>query len=304
MDLTARLLATYDQIVIYGAKGWVGRSAADLLFSTKHALRKHQILLIGSKTESSKIVNLPTDIYSSEESLVHIGSNVLFLNSAYLRREKISGISTFTYEQANAQITRFGLDLIRSKRVKTFINLSSGAASFGTMENLDLVTDLYAKCKIKDESLIDSFCTKANTQLINCRIYSMSGKYINEFNNLALTSFINQAIREPQRVKVKSPSTLRTYIDSVDLVNVLFHLSLTGKNYRIDSGGSQITLGQLAEIVSDAIKGSKVEIPKDFEKSSDYCGNFLSFNKLAGISGIQLKDIKKQVNETLNAFTY
>ena len=304
MDLTARLLATYDQIIIYGAKGWVGRSAADLLFSTKHDLSKHQILLIGSKTESANIANLPMDIYSSEESLIHIDGNVLFLNSAYLRREKISEISTFAYEQANTKITRFGLDLIRSNRVKTFVNLSSGAASFGTIENLELVSDPYAKCKIQDESLIDSFCTKTKTQLINCRIYSMSGKYINEFNNLALTSFIDQAIREPHRVKVKSPSTLRTYIDSVDLVNVLFHLSLTGKNYRIDSGGSQITLGQLAEIVSDTIKGSKVEIPKDFEKSSDYCGDFLRFNELAGTSGIELKDIKKQVTETLNAFTY
>jgi nucleoside-diphosphate-sugar epimerase len=302
VDLTSQLLANYDQVVIYGAKGWMGRSAVELLTREEQHFRRHQILLIGSKTELAHNAKLPVDVFSANEATQYLGQKILFLNAAYLRREKLNEMKAEEYEKKNEEVIEFALDQIKSGKIKTFINLSSGVASQGSLENLHLVTDLYAKAKIRDEALLSKACELIKIQLINCRIYAMTGKFVNEFNNLALTSFIGQAIKDPYSISVKSPTTLRTYIDSGDLVEVLFRLALTGNNYQIDSGGELTSLGNLANVVSDAAKGSTVEKPENFEKSADYFGNYLEFNELAAKCGISLKNINEQVTETFKAF--
>ena len=302
MELTSRLLENYDQVVIYGAKGWVGRSAVELLTEAARHLRDHHILLIGSKTESARNAKLPVDVYSAVDANQYLDQNILFLNSAYLRREKLAQMKAEEYEKKNEEIIEFAQDQIKSGKIKTFINLSSGVASQGSLENLHLVTDLYAKAKIRDEDLLSKACELMKVQFINCRIYAMTGRFVNEFEHLALTSFIGQAIKDPHSIKVKSPTTLRTYIDSGDLVEVLFSLALSGKNYQIDSGGELTSLGDLANLVSEAAKGSKVEKPENFEKSADYFGNYLEFNELADKSGVKLKNLNEQVTETFKAF--
>lgn len=302
MDLTSRLLAEYDQIVIYGAKGWIGRSAVSLLFANEPVLQQEQILFIGSKTELSCETGLPLNVYSAIEGAQRIRSRALFLNAAYLRREKLAGIEPEEYRRKNNEIISFGLELIKSGRIKTFINLSSGVANQGSVKNFELVTDPYARSKIIGEKLFAEACNSAPTHLLNCRIYNISGKYVNEFNNLALTNFIAQAKQNIQTISVKSPSTLRTYVDSVDLVLVLLELSLKQGSYQIDSGGDLISLGDLALVVSNISKVSKVEIPTSFEKSPDYFGNYLEFNELAKNLGIKLKNIHEQTMETMKAF--
>jgi nucleoside-diphosphate-sugar epimerase len=246
--------------------------------------------------------NLPLDVYSGLDANQFLGQNILFLNAAYLRREKLANMKAEDYEKKNDEIIEFALNLIKNGKIRTFVNLSSGVASQGTLGKLHLVSDLYAKAKIKDEALLSEACELMNVQLINCRIYAMTGRFVNEFNHLALTSFIGQAIKDPYSISVKSPTTLRTYIDSGDLVEVIFSLALTGKNYQIDSGGELTSLGDLANVVSKAAKGSTVEKPENFEKSADYFGDYSEFNKLAGECGVSLKNLSEQVSETFKAF--
>jgi hypothetical protein len=44
-----------DQVVVYGANGWVGRSAIDLISSLSPKNAKEKLLLIGSKNATLKI---------------------------------------------------------------------------------------------------------------------------------------------------------------------------------------------------------------------------------------------------------
>jgi nucleoside-diphosphate-sugar epimerase len=301
MHLTETLLLNYDQIVIYGAKGWVGRSAVELLFNGNPNLIENQILLIGTKTQSAREAHLPFNVYSTSDAYGLLGKKIIFLNAAFLRREKLNEMNVLQYEKANQSIAQFGLDLINSRRVKTFVNLSSGVANQGKREDIEDVTDPYAKAKIILESLYAAVCNSANSHLINCRIYSMSGKYINEFNNLALTSFLAQGMKEQHVIKVNSPSTLRSYVDSIDLVNVLFRLALQGSNLNLDSGGELISLGDLAEIVCSVEQNARVVYPEVFEKSPDYFGDYKLFNEFAKSLGVPLKNIKEQVLETSKA---
>jgi nucleoside-diphosphate-sugar epimerase len=301
-DLTDRLLSTYDQIIIYGAKGWIGRSAINVLFDKQTKSIKKQIVLIGSKSEQLISTSETYKIYSANESEKYIGKNCIFLNAAYLRQEKLKFFSQSEFIQKNNEIMKFGEKLLKQNRIKTFINLSSGVAS----KNAYLIEkgkyDVYASCKINDEMMVKNACDSVSATLINCRIYTISGRFLNEFENLALSEFIKQAIIKPNIIRVKSEHTLRTYLDSIDLVKVLFELSLTKKNYIIDSGGFLIKLGQLADEIAAIIPESSVEKICSVTKSADYFGDFQKFNELATKCGIELLNIDSQITETLNAF--
>ena len=302
MSLANRLLDNFDQIIVYGAKGWFGRSAVSALIQENPALKDNQIVFIGSKSESGHSVDLPWEIHSSADSLKLVHSNILFVNSAYLRREKLNLMSESEFEAKNQEIMDFGISLIESGKVKTFLNLSSGVASQGTLDDLDKVKDPYTRSKIKDEAVLMSLCGSMNTNLVNCRIYSMSGKFINEFENLALSSFINQANEESKEIVVKSPSTKRTYVDSIDLARVLLEISAKGGSTFLDSGGALTTLEQVANEIASQSSGAKVIIPSEFKKSPDYFGDYQRFNQLAAECEVELLDLRDQIIETQKAF--
>ena len=302
MSLTNRLLSDFEQIVIYGAKGWFGRSAIDLLMQENPNLEPHQLLFVGSKSESALDAELPFDVYSSADALVYTKSNILFLNSAYLRREKLISMSEIEYQARNHQIMEFGKGLLKDRKIKTFINLSSGVASQGNLENLGKVTDSYTKCKIADEVILTALCEIVNTALINCRIYSMSGKFINEFEHLALSSFIRQAKSVSKEIIVDSPLTARTYVDSLDLARVLFELSIKGETLFLDSGGTLTTLGDLATKIAGRLPGVHVNARLDYDMSPNYYGDYQRFNEIVLECKVNLLELDEQITETMKAF--
>jgi nucleoside-diphosphate-sugar epimerase len=301
-NLVERLLSQYEQIVVYGAKGWIGRSAVSLVSNKKTDWTKRQILLIGSKSESFINSGEFLQIHSAQEAQKYLSKNCIFLNAAYLRSEKLNFYSQNEFVQKNKEIIEFGEKILKQNRVKTFINLSSGIASQAPdlIENDKLRT--YAKCKIDDELIIKNASDSVSSLLINCRIFSLSGRYLNEYENLALSSFIKLAMTKPKIIIVQSQNTLRTYLDSIDLVRVLFELSLTNSSYAIDSGGSLIKLGQLADKIATIIPGVSVKKSETLDKPNDYYGDFEKFNELALKHGTKLLDIEDQINETLKAF--
>jgi nucleoside-diphosphate-sugar epimerase len=303
-DLTDRLLSVYDQIVIYGAKGWIGRSAVHVISDKKTHWNEKQILLVGSRSEFLTNSDKSLKVYSANEAEKYVSKNCIFLNAAGLRREKLKSHSQNEFINKSREIIEFGEKLLKQKRIKTFINLSSGAASQKSDLNENGNDDVYTKCKIHDELIIKNASETVSAALINCRVYSISGRFLNEFENLAVSLFIKQAIAKPHIIKVKSQNTRRTYLDSIDLVKVLFELSLSESSYTIDSGGFLIKLGELADKIATIIPGSSVHKVETTNKSPDYYGDFETFNELADKFGIKLLNIERQIIETLNAFQH
>ena len=301
-DLTERLFNQYEQVVIYGAKGWIGRSAISILSNQRIDWNEKLILLIGSKSESFVSSSQVLQIYSSREAQKYLSKNCIFLNAAYLRSEKLNRYSQKEFIKKNREIIQFGEKILKQNRIRTFINLSSGIVNQTLDLNKNDNLSIYAKCKINDEITIKNVCDSVSSLLINCRIFSLSGRFINEFDNLALSLFIKQALTKPKIISVQSQNTYRTYLDSIDLVKVLFELSLTNSSYTIDSGGSLIKLGQLADKIATIIPDVSVNKLDVFNKSNDYYGDFENFNKLAAKLGTKLLNIEDQINETLKAF--
>jgi hypothetical protein len=75
-----------NQVVIYGANGWLGRSAIAATFDLFPDLSSNSILLLGSKNSNVTIRGKNLEIKEALSGLHLIKENSIFVNCAFLRR--------------------------------------------------------------------------------------------------------------------------------------------------------------------------------------------------------------------------
>lgn len=295
------ILENCAQVVIYGANGWMGRSAIDFISSNSPKMINERVLLIGSKPGTLRINNVALKVLDPLTGFLSIKENAIFFNAAFLRREFLQQMSVHEYRNKNEQIVNLAKKAIKEKNILSFINLSSGAArDLDYHHEIDTV-DEYSKMKKHLEFAYSEVCRESQTSFVNCRIYNLTGKYLNEFKNLALSSFINQ-IRAENRIEVKSPTAKRTYVDSISLAGTLLSVASYGKNAFLDSGGNLVTMLEMAQSVATTLGNAHTEVIAGNDISQDYYGDYESFNSLANNLGQNLAGINNQILETIKAF--
>jgi len=280
----------------------MGRSAVEFLSSIDPKIAQGQLLLIGSRPSELVINGNTFKILDPAAGFSRIEENSVFLNSAFLRREALGTIPEEEYVRKNRQISAFAIRTLEEKKLFSFINLSSGAA-----RDIDLASNLktadeYSRMKKTLEVEFAELGKNHKTPIVNCRIYSMSGRHLNEFENLALSSFIKQA-QGGNQIKVKSPSTKRTYLDATNLAAILFYIACKGDDASFDSGGTLVTMAELARNVATALGKKDCEILCGDDQSPDYFGNYESFNAIATELGVEMFGIQEQILRTLEAFS-
>ena len=291
-----------SQFVIYGANGWMGRSAVEFLSLFAPEIANEQLLLIGSRPNELVINGSSFKILDPVSGFSCIEENSVFLNSAFLRREALMTISTQEYERRNREISAFAMRTLEEKRLFSFINLSSGAARNMDVESNLKTADEYSRMKKSLEVEFSELARKHNTPIVNCRIFSLSGRHLNEFENLALSSFIKQA-QVNNQIEVKSPNTMRTYLDATNLAGILFGIACEGDDANFDSGGTLVSMSELARNVADALGNKDIEVICGNDQSPDYFGDYESFNDLAKELGLEMLGVQDQVLRTLEAFS-
>jgi nucleoside-diphosphate-sugar epimerase len=301
INFESTLLDHSKQFVIYGANGWMGRSATDYLSLFEPKIGREQILLIGSKRSHLEINNKIFEIHGPNEGFDLIKENAIFLNSAFIRREALQSMSSETYLTKNKEIIDFAKSTLKQKKLFSFINLSSGAARDLDGESKNKAVDDYSRLKKSLEIEFLDIGNQIGVPIVNCRIYSLTGRYLNEFKNLALSSFIKQA-QNKNRIEVMSPTTKRTYVDAVNLAGVLFSIASQGKNVSLDSGGTLVTMLDLAQNVASALDKHDLEVVSGESESPDYFGDFEYFNQVASKLNHEIAGIQDQILNTLKAF--
>lgn len=291
-----------SQYIIYGANGWLGRSALKSIIDNCSNLDSSKVLLIGSRASSIEIEGQSFRILAQAEAFQSIKENGCFYNAAFLRKEKLVALGVKEYVDENNSISNYAERVISSKKLLSFINVSSGAASAFDVDKKSIDVEPYGYLKKHWEDRYANVCQENQTQSINCRVYSVSGQYINEFKNLALTNFISQA-KDKKKIKVKSPATLRTFIDAVDLAQVLYKLIYEKSNFNIDSGGQLVSLSELAISVANAQSLSIDNVKEGSERSLNYFGDYETFNSLANRLHVEIKNLDSQIQETLKAYS-
>jgi nucleoside-diphosphate-sugar epimerase len=295
------LVDSPSQFVIYGANGWMGRSAVEYLLLIEPKIAQERLLLIGSGRSKLSINGRTFKILDPISGFSYIEENSVFLNSAFLRRESLITVPAKEYVRRNLEISSFAKRALEKRKLFSFINLSSGAARNMDIESNHIAVDDYARIKKSLEIEFSELASENKTPFVNCRIYSLSGRYLNEFENLALSSFIKQA-QGGNQIKVKSPSTKRTYLDATNLAAILFNIACKGYDAYFDSGGTLVTMSELARNVANALGKKDCEILYGGDQSPDYFGDYESFNKLATELGVEMFGVQEQILRTLEAF--
>jgi nucleoside-diphosphate-sugar epimerase len=295
------LLDQCEQVVIYGANGWMGRSAVDYVTSFEPTITRDKILLIGSKASNLKINGFNLDVFPPIDGLNSVRENAIFLNAAFLRREFLQEMTPEEYLHKNEEIVGLAKSAIKKKKLLSFINLSSGVARDLDQGSEWKHPDEYARLKKRLEVEYDELSSQSGNAIINCRIFSLTGRYLNEFENLALSSFIKQA-KENKRIEVRSPVTKRTYVDAVSLAGTLLLVASEGKDASFDSGGTLVTMLEMAENVAAALGKDQMQIIVGKDESPDYFGDFERYNRLAADLGQNLSGINEQILNTIRAF--
>ncbi len=301
MSLQRSIFENCAQVVIYGANGWMGRSAIDFISSNSPKMIGKKVLLIGSKPGTLRINNAALKVVDPLTGFLSIKENAIFFNAAFLRREFLQQMSVLEYRNKNEEIANFAKKAIKKKNILSFINLSSGAARDLDHHHEIGTVDEYSKMKKHLESAYSEICRESQTSFVNCRIFNLTGAYLNEYKNLALSSFINQ-IRAENRIEVKSPAAKRTYVDSISLAGTLLSVASYRKNAFLDSGGTLVTMLEMAESVASALGDARTEVIAGDDLSLDYYGDYESFNSLANNLGQNLTGINDQILETIKAF--
>jgi nucleoside-diphosphate-sugar epimerase len=286
------------QLIIYGANGWLGRSALSAATSGSLANTFDDILLIGSKESVLELDHSTYHIHSSHGALEHIRNGAVFFNSAFLRREYLQNISETEYIYRNNEISKFALKILNEFNLASFINISSGVANSKAL--YDVYSDPYAQLKRHWEHRFEESSSNCGNAFLNCRIFSLTGRYINEFDNLAISAFIKSSL-SGSAIYVKSPRTLRTYIDAEQISHVLLNLGQQEISLTLDSGGVLVSMEELAETVLEVVGLGFLEITQ-IDTGSDYFGNFAEFNSLADSMGVEVLSLRRQIEKTLPAF--
>ena len=294
-------MARFNQIVVYGANGWLGRSTVEAILTIAPRISPEKILLIGSKFGEIQIQGKSLEILSPMLGESRIKKDAIFINCAFLRREFIDRLGENEFVTRNLEIMALPMRTIRNIGLFSFVNLSSGAAASVDQNCLDSVIDAYSLLKRTSETEFEQECSKAGTYFINCRIYSLSGRYLNEFKNLALSTFISHAL-ENKPIRVHSPLSKRTYIDGVDLMDIVLRLAIKGESISFDSGGILTSMLDLAQAISKVAGKGQIEVSAGVGPESSYFGDYESLNLLALGVNRSLLGMEAQLANTMKAF--
>lgn len=293
-------MSDFTQIVVYGANGWLGRSTVEAILKTTPKIPVEKILLIGSKHGRIQIEGKYLEILDPILGEACINKRAIFINCAFLRREFIKKLGEQDFIEQNLNIMALPTRVIRNEGLFSFVNLSSGAAASVEMNSQDSLIDAYSVLKRRSEIEYEQESRKTGSHFINCRVYSISGYYLNEFENLALSDFISHA-KEGKDIHVNSPLSKRTYIDGVNLMAVVIRLAIRGESLKFDSGGILVSMLDLAQIVSKVV-GHGEEVSAGVDSESSYFGDYKSFNLLASRLDQRILGVEEQIANTIKAF--
>lgn len=259
-------------ILITGGTGFFGKVLKEhfLKLSEEHKLNSKLILTARNPIVDNRVTFVTSDVRNKLiikddiDYIIHAATPVANDNSE--ANELLEIIVNGTQSI---------LQLAKEKKVKKFINISSGAV-YGKqpsevekvpeefIENVALFDrhNIYGSGKRIAENLVENFCRKNEIDFLTLRCFAFSGKHLPLDAQFAIGNFVRDA-KEFGKITVKGDgSAIRSYLDSTDLAEWLVSALLSEvKNQTYNLGSDEeISIKDLASLVADLVPGTTVEI--------------------------------------------
>jgi len=287
-----RTMEHYSRILVLGPTGWFGRTALELSFPSSAALH-----LVGSFQRDVRVGEKTLTVHEWDERQVERFSPDIVLDFAYLTRSWISEMGLAEYRARNEILAERLEWAARLRSVRTVVTISSGAA-------VQPELDPYGEGKRNIEFALTAASKSSSTNLGVLRAWSVSGGFVRNPNQYALSSFVKQGL-DSGTIQVSADRMVyRRYCAVEELLAVGLHLAHRHSHTLLESGGEKLEMFEVAQKVAEQIQGAKVVLEhpnRDSRDSDDYSSDNESW--IAGIREAQLipMTIEQQITNVIHA---
>ena len=296
-SLVAGSLGPNDRVLVTGAGGWFGSTAAALLHGS--GVAAHYV------TQRSRNVEAGDSAYTAhgwDAAVIAEFAPTVVIDCAFVLREYAVDVGIERYVYENTRLTQRLLKLAQLPSVRRVISVSSGAAvhpTDGTLADVD--AHPYEYLKRQAELALMSAVDPARTSLVIARPWSLSGSLIQRPRRYAFADLILQA--RAGAVSVRADHEVwRRYIGVDDFFAVCLAASTRGPA-TIDSGGELVELGPLAHRIPRVlgIAPSIDRADPTAGVTDDYYSDDTSWLRACVEAGYQPADLDEQIR-TVDAY--
>jgi nucleoside-diphosphate-sugar epimerase len=284
-------------VCLTGATGWLGQS---LIHANQDSLVQHHFDAFG-RSESEILTNSGTTLKNNLFDLKKITSKQydVFAPLAFATRDKALQMSEQDYIDINKRLVIDAVNIIRSGKVGSVLNISSGVViQKSESQLLDSSYVIYADLKRFQEDLFSSACNSVGIPFINCRVFSLSGQDMKEPSKYAIGNLVQQAISTGSIQLSSKGLVIRRYMDSRNLMSLLLEYVRRGDSVSVESGGEKVDLFQLAKQILKLYGHAPDSISfgdTNKTQSNEYFSLENHFETIAGETNYALSGIDDQI---------
>jgi UDP-glucuronate decarboxylase len=300
--IAERLLADGRRIVITGAGGWLGLATLELLNAALGDALPKRVAAFGRETRALRLRDGTQVLQRPLADMAWLPAKpTLVLHLAFLTKDRAESMNEDAYRAANHAIGDMVLDALNTIGAQAVFLASSGAAALTDAPAPAM--RLYGAMKREDEERFAHWANTHGRRAVIARIHNISGPHMNKHGAYALASFMLDALAgRPIVVRAPRP-VIRSYVAIRELMGLAFALLMddTPGVVRFDSGGTPLELGEVAQVVADAVPGAKVERAPITEPLADrYHGDGALYSMLLTQHGLDPVDLVTQVSQALD----
>lgn len=287
-----RTISHYSKILVLGPTGWFGRTALELSVPSGAVFH-----LVGSRRGDVQMGGITHPVHEWNEREVDNFSPDLVLDFAYLTRNWISKLGLSEYRARNQELADRLLWAASLKTVKTVVTISSGAA-------VQPELDPYGEGKRGIELALTDELRASNTNLGVLRAWSVSGGFVKEPDQYALSSFVMQGLNTGNIRVTADRMVFRRYCAVEELLAVGLHMAHRHAHSLLDSGGEKLEMVEIAQKVAEQIPGAKVILEhhtRDSHAPDDYCSDNESWLQSIQQSNLIPMTIEEQITNVICA---
>lgn len=295
------------KVLISGATGWLGQETIARVLEEKFDnITASELILSssdGRELNLGTVGNFPTVPLKSFSGVGDDNKLNGFIHLAFLTRDKIERYGFNNFVAKNIELISAACEIIERDKPKWVVLVSSGAIiDRETLEIENNVTkNPYGFCKRIEEALISEAAQKVGANIVIGRLWGGTGLHMPINRAYAISDFIESA-KETKEIGINSGGqVIRRYCDAGDFMEVLIRSAMRGDSTTVDSGGSIIELGELAESLSAHMGGVSISRSEKLSATDDYYPRGMEFEELANSLGVQIHGFSEQVLRTLKS---
>ena len=287
-----------EKILITGASGWLGRETIELLAELLGNQFSNKVILAGSKSRLIKVNKNDysvIDFNSISQDNPKLG---IILHLAFLSQDKVEHFGAKKFTDVNQEITNSVLEMTLTSGARYVFVASSGAAAAHILENQKHAgKKLYGELKLNAENRFLAF---TSAQVLIGRIWSISGKQIQEPWKYAIGNFIHQAVNTGSITLLGSPHSTRTYIDAKQMMAGYIFQLLTSRDFLLNSGGASTDILSLANqvLLTYSPAGSSLRFEQRKQLPDFYVSPDNEMKEILRRNSIELLSLEHQIRNT------